>query len=36
MTFEAAPELSKSVKPGQTAKFALEMPRNQITSIDPQ
>ena len=36
MTFEAAPELLKSVKSGQTVKFTLKTPGNQITAIQPQ
>ena len=36
MTFQATPELLKSVKAGQTVKFTVKAPGNQITAIQPQ
>ena len=36
MTFQATPELLKSVKVGQTVKFTLKTPENRVTAIQPQ
>ena len=36
MTFKASPEALQAAKPGQTVKFTLKTPDNQVVAIQPQ